>query len=804
MAVSTLAALATTGTQWAVTTGFLMAQAVKTFAISFALSAISRALTPKPQIDTSTGLSSTVKSPTQARPILYGRTKTAGTVVYIQTSGDDSKYLHLVLAMAGHEIDAYEEIYIDDELAWKVGTVQTKFSTTARFNLYTGNQTTADADLVSESNEWTGTCVLNGTAYIYARLEYDVKVYNNGIPNITAIVRGKKVYNPVTDVTEWTQNPALCIADYINDSRYGLTGISIDSTALAESVGVCAQQVDFENESGQTQQHDRYQINGYIDTSEKVSSNIENMLSCMFGEVVYSQGKLHIKAGYYKEPVLDIDESVIVGDITLQTKQSKRSQYNGVKGVFLSSEENYTLADYPAQLSSAYVLEDGDPNYLDMTLPFTTDNVRAQRLAKLALGKSRQQRVITVPVNLVGLKIKAGDNIRINNTKLGLTNAIYQVADYELDFSEQLKVNLVCIETGASLYDWTIADQQDFSVASDVQLWDGSAKPPTNLVATSTTEVLSDGTTSVHIDVSWTAPVDVYLDYYVLKFGNSSITTKDTYYRINNVDQSGVYDISVTAYNNRGRASTELTSQVTNQVDTVAPSNIIPINVADGLKQIAVYWDNPNDPDFSHVLLKISSAQTEPDNSSLTVAGNSYIHKVNDYNETRYYWGAPVDRTGNIGNYTYIGSGSTTNVTIVTAEIEADNITTSIDAFTSGDISLSNTYVDLQSATVSVDPISKDNINASFSVSAPSACSVIFKITKNFTFGSPPTPISVNLYESRAIAIGSGGSQFNYNLIDTQSGFSETVTYKLEARITTTLSGVVARDRSINVLDIKR
>ena len=86
MAVSTIAALASAGTQWAVTAGFTLAMAVKTFAISFALSAISRALAPKPQIDTSTGLSSTVKSPTQARPILYGRTKAAGTVFYIQTS----------------------------------------------------------------------------------------------------------------------------------------------------------------------------------------------------------------------------------------------------------------------------------------------------------------------------------------------------------------------------------------------------------------------------------------------------------------------------------------------------------------------------------------------------------------------------------------------------------------------------------------------------------------------------------------------------------------------------------------------
>ena len=666
MAVSTLTALATTGTQWAVSAvgQFALKHAIKTFAISFALSAISRALAPKPQGNTATGLSSTVKSPTQARPIIYGRTRTAGTLVYIQTTGDDSKYLHMVQAMAGHKIDGYEKIYIDDELAWDNGTIQPKFTGKIRLKLYTGDQTTADADLVSESGEWTNTCVLNDTAYIYIRLEYDAETFSNGIPNITALVRGKQVYNPVTDVTEWTQNPALCISDYINDSKYGLTGINVDATALAESVGVCAQQVDFENESGQTQQHDRYQINGYIDTSEKVSSNIENMLSCMFGEVVYSQGKLHIKAGYYKSPVLDIDESVIVGDITLQTKQSKRSQYNGVKGVFLSSEENYTLADYPAQISSAYALEDGEPNYLDMTLPFTTDNIRAQRLAKLALGKSRQQRVITVPVNLVGLKIKAGDNVRINNSKLGLANAVYQVADYELDFSEQLKVNLVCIETGASLYDWTLSDQQDFSIASDVQLWDGSAKPPTALNATSVTEILTDGTTSVHIDVSWTAPDDVYFDYYVLKFGNSSITTKDTSYRINNVDQSGTYAIEVSAYNNRGRQSSAITTTVNTSPDTTAPSDITVLSISSALQSISLKWTNPTEDDFDLVRIKVADTNAEPTTHSFEVRSDSFVHDIGAYNTTKYYWLAPVDRTGNVGNYVSGGTATTGSIAI--------------------------------------------------------------------------------------------------------------------------------------------
>ena len=669
MAVSALTALVTTGTQWAVTTAFTMAMAVKTFAISFALSAVSRALMPKPDLSSSTGLSTTVKSPTQPRPIIYGRTKTAGTLVYIQTTDTDGKYLHMVQAMAGHEIDAYEKIYIDDELAWENGTTVSKYASKVRFKVYKGDQTTADTDLVSESSEWNSNCVLNDTAYIDVRLEDDVELFPNGIPTISALIRGKKVHNPVTSVTEWSQNPALCIADYINDSKYGLSNIDIDQTALIASANVCDQQVDYQETGQPAGTHDRYQLNGYIDTSTKVSSNIENMLSAMFGEVVYSQGKLSINAGYYTNPVLDIDESMMVGDITLQTKQSRRSQYNAVKGVFLSSENGYVLADYPSQLSSSYALEDGEPIYLDMTLPFTTDNYRAQRLAKLALGKSRQQRVITVPVNLVGLKLKAGDNIRITSTKLGLSNAVYQVLDYELDYSDGLKVNLVCAETGASLYNWTLADQQDCSIASDVERYDGSALPPTNLNLTAGTTIKSDGTTATYIDASWTAPADVYFDYYevtITPSGGSatSFTTKEPTHTFVNTEDDLIHVVSVRAYNSYGRASSAITAQVTTNIDTTAPSNITGITATGGLQSITLDWTNPSEDDFDLVRIKHNTVDEEPSSHSFEVRSDSFVHDIGAYSTTKHYWLAPVDRTGNVGSYVSGGSATTGSIAI--------------------------------------------------------------------------------------------------------------------------------------------
>ena len=53
---------------------------------------------------------------------------------------------------------------------------------------------------------------------------------------------------------------------------------------------------------------------------------------------------------------------------------------------FYLFNKNYKVLDYPPQISSTYATEDGDPLFLDMPLPFVTNNIQAQRLAKIALA----------------------------------------------------------------------------------------------------------------------------------------------------------------------------------------------------------------------------------------------------------------------------------------------------------------------------------------------------------------------------------------------------------------------------------
>ena len=60
------------------------------------------------------GNSVTVREPAVSRKLIYGRARVGGAMVYLDSTGTDNEFLHLVVAVAGHAIDGFEEVWFND------------------------------------------------------------------------------------------------------------------------------------------------------------------------------------------------------------------------------------------------------------------------------------------------------------------------------------------------------------------------------------------------------------------------------------------------------------------------------------------------------------------------------------------------------------------------------------------------------------------------------------------------------------------------------------------------------------------
>lgn len=95
-----------------------------------AFAAVSDAMADKPADIPREQLKHTIRQSEQPRRVIYGDVMTAGTLVYAASTGAQNEFLHLVIALADHEISEVSEIWLND---WKVGPLNptTGYPTTA-------------------------------------------------------------------------------------------------------------------------------------------------------------------------------------------------------------------------------------------------------------------------------------------------------------------------------------------------------------------------------------------------------------------------------------------------------------------------------------------------------------------------------------------------------------------------------------------------------------------------------------------------------------------------------------------------
>lgn len=396
-----------------------------------------------------------------AQEYVYGQVRKGGVLTYIDETGTDNKFLHMIITLAGHEVEEIGDIYINDEVVTLNGSgfvTGTRWKSKIRIIKRDGSQTTADPTMVSEAGV-PSTFIGKGIAHLYVRLEYDADVFGGGIPTFTAVVKGKKVYDPRTSTTGWSANAALCIRDYIT-SAYGLADSTVNDTYFSAAANDCDDNIPLS--SGSTQK--RYVINGVIRADSTVGSALSDMMQSCNGALYYSGGEWKLRVGVYEAPVKSFTLDDLRSEITLPTKMSRRDNFNRVVGTFINASADWIEADYPPVTSSYFLNteDNGIENTMDLPLPMVTNGARAQRIAKQALFRSREQMTISADFGLSALGVEVGDIVDLTISEYGWTNKEFEVKSWKMVISQEggIRIALVLRETSQEAFAWDAEEEE--------------------------------------------------------------------------------------------------------------------------------------------------------------------------------------------------------------------------------------------------------------------------------------------------------------------------------------------------------
>ena len=624
-----------------------------------------------------------IRSSVEPRRVVYGQARVSGPILYAASSGADQQFLHMVIALAGHPVQAVTDIWINDDLITDAdfsgaSVVAGKYAGKLVIQRYTGSQTTADPILSSESPDgWGASHKLLGVAYLYVRLEFDREKFQGGVPNISALVTGKNdILDPRDLGVRYTRNWALCVLDYLR-SPLGLacTDPEIDFGSFIAAANLADEAVPLD--AGGTVTQPRYTVDGNFTLDRAPIDVMGEMLDSGGGALVYVAGQYRLQGGAYSTPASSLGPSDFAGPVRLNTRPSRRDLFNAVRGTFIDPGRFWQASEFGAMTNATLEAEDGERIWRDVEMPFVIDHTRAQRLARQMLLRSRESLTFEAPLRYSGLTFAVWDMVAVTLPDFGWTAKPFRIIAWSFSPSEAA-VNVTLREEQPSAYAWLYDDGAFGPDAPDTTLVSPLLIPaPTGLTITPTTQQQPDGSLVPALLVEWTFGghpfvtgfevqwrVDGTTDWNSMQVGEGARRAV-----IAPVIIGVAYDIRIRALGSLARSAWSSVADGTGAADTTAPDTPGSPAAAGVIKAISITWTMPAALDLAAVEIW--------ENTSSSAGGRYWVGETRGAgwmrgglptNTTRWYWLRSRDLSGNLS--AFVGPVSATTSYLLATDLQ--------------------------------------------------------------------------------------------------------------------------------------
>lgn len=394
----------------------------------------------------------------QMLPIVYGRANVPGLLFAQGMIGTD---LVVGYALCVGEIDAIEMVQINDANASGISGVTV--------TTYLGTSTqTADATLTSaiagfnDSMRFDVGNGLRGIAYIVLRITTAAAV--GGWPRVRATIRGRKVLDPRVPTTAYSNNTALCMADLISNTDYGL-GL----TAL--NVADVADWCDSLLADGSTP---RSRISLVLDRPAPILPDWLDLFA-VYAECYYTHEGASIK--------LVRDSVVTLGSTPLETgwiRGTLSVRYDDTSDAPRSVSVIYTVPRSDAlpwgTTTATRALSGGAVQPTTVRLDGVINLAEADNKALARLNRMQTRATVSVEVPDIGLQYQVGGVIRLDSPARGIDELPMRILSTSMSGPGRYRLD-------GELYDASHYPSETPPVAGAqlpagaIILWDGGATP---------------------------------------------------------------------------------------------------------------------------------------------------------------------------------------------------------------------------------------------------------------------------------------------------------------------------------------
>ncbi len=471
------------------------------------------------------------------------------------------------------------------------------FNSFARIRFHYGEPgQQADPELVAMlPGVWTNDHRVAGVAYIVCHFAYSDTAFPSGLPNVTVLMRGAKVYDPRDGVVRWTENPALMMRHVVTHPQFGKrSGMTASEDArIIAAANACDTLIDYG--AGAVAMYRGASVFPFGAAPRDV---LDDLSQAMGGEWAYANGEYFVRAGVYQLPVMFLDDadlavvrrgsngSVSQSPISINPHRERNDTFNTVAVRIWDHAANYVETPITPLRADALVADDGAVLTQEVTMPAVFSAAQAYHIAGIMLRDSRDPLTVSLPFKMRAYPLEIFDTVALTLDRYGWAMKQYRIL--ARTFSPEGSVQLTLKETNYQIYAYGAG-----FVPAGYSQNSGLPKPwdihPPAITSISSGEgeliVQTDGTIVNSVRVTWAQIYDqsisnggtVEVQYRVLPDGQwISVTAPGD---ATEVKFSGVDDLALILIRARTRNSLAVSDWSTQQLHQVIGKTEPPPNV---------------------------------------------------------------------------------------------------------------------------------------------------------------------------------------------------------------------------------
>jgi hypothetical protein len=501
-----------------------------------------------------------VQTSVAPRELVLGRVRKGGHVFFKGSVGQFKEKYVMLIALAAHEIDAVEAIYFNDEqVALDVdgyvtsapylltrresgsaagtvappeaipGTVfvsssdggdfvswQYDVSTPkARVRIYTGTASqAAAADVMADFPDlWTADHRARGVAYLHCEFWYDETAFPSGLPTVTALLRGAKIYDPRSGLTVFAENPALMQRHVLLHPQFGkrTSLTAAEDARITAAANACDTSHNYGDGAVPL-----YRAGIVFPFGGSARDALDDLAQAMAGSWAYAAGEFYCKAGVYTAPVMALGEQDLVRyikdsngasqalPVTVATHRSRNEKINIIAPRIYDAAQDYKQTALAPLKVAAYITRDGAELSEEVSMQAVSYAKQAHHIAGVMLRDARDPLTFTATFKMNTWPLELFDTVSLALPVYGWSAKVFEIRSRV--YSAGQGITFTFKETAAAITqpDASFPAQGFAANTARPRPWDIT---PPSIISTTSGDAellpLADGTVVPRVRLQW-------------------------------------------------------------------------------------------------------------------------------------------------------------------------------------------------------------------------------------------------------------------------------------------------------------